>query len=232
MSAGQPPGWPGDPVGYTDVWSAAPGDRVRCMVSTSASSYRASLVRLGGNRPEFEVEVPSVIDGEDRGRVQQARAGSCAAVEGADPVATLETVSARVWVWPTLPAQGREQVLLGSGSWALLLDGAGRPCLRVLTVGDGPVELQACRPLAAREWVLVCASHDAIRGQLLLHVVREGPYKADPETASRVVTASPLRRGSASVFIAVGGVRARERGRGETGTSMASSRRPPSGAGG
>ena len=33
-------------VGYSDVWSVAPGDRIRFMVSTAHPRYEASIVRL------------------------------------------------------------------------------------------------------------------------------------------------------------------------------------------
>src|SRR6266704_2844993 len=92
---------PGDPIGYSDVWSAAPGEILRFMVSTTSATYHASLVRLSGKGPEFETPVASSIDGVYEGRQQVARAGSCVRVEGADALGRLANLSICIWAWPT-----------------------------------------------------------------------------------------------------------------------------------
>src|SRR5258708_29281293 len=94
---------PGDPIGYSDVWSAAPGETLRFMVSTTAATYDASLVRLSGLGTEFETPVSSSIDGVYGGRHQVARAGSCVRVEGADALQRLASLSICIWAWPTRP---------------------------------------------------------------------------------------------------------------------------------
>jgi len=69
-------------VGYTDRLSAAPGDTVAFRVSCSRPSYTASLVRLvhGDDHPDgpgFKEEpLPSPLEGEYPGRVQELTPGS------------------------------------------------------------------------------------------------------------------------------------------------------------
>src|SRR5690349_7515316 len=98
-------------VGYTDRLSVAPGERIRFMVSTTAASYRASLVRLihGDEHPDgpgFKVEpVASAIDGEHPGRVQRLPLGSSVHVPDGPPLTAERAFSLAIWVWPTAPGR-------------------------------------------------------------------------------------------------------------------------------
>jgi N,N-dimethylformamidase len=139
----------GELIGYTDRWSAHAGETIDLMVSTTAASFTASIVRLrhgdlSPSGPGFRATpVASAIDGSYPGRVQPIRAGSHGIVEGAPEVRT-----AALWAWPTRPRAGHEQVLLASSDAVLLLDEEGRPGLRV-----AGVELTGPEPLAHERWV-------------------------------------------------------------------------------
>jgi N,N-dimethylformamidase len=175
---------------YTDTFSVAAGGRVEIKVSTEAPCYDAALVRLlhGDEHPDGpgfqEREVPSAIDGEHAGRIQIARAGSYVVVENAPALATV-SFTLRVWIWPTLPADGRRQTIaalgaLGAGGWSLTLDAAGR-C--ELLVGDAVVRLD--EPLRARRWVRLTAAHDA--GSCRLVLVRSS---SEPDLGSPRILAA------------------------------------------
>src|SRR2546426_3629851 len=195
---------PGDPIGYSDPWSAAPGETIRFMVSTSSVSYGASLVRLFGNGSALERPVGSSIDGQYRGRRQVARAGSCVVVERAEALHKLQSLSVGVWVWPTRPRAGADQVLLTGGTWALLIDAGGMTRLRVESV-RGRSELQSTRPLAARAWTFVCGSYDAMNGRLQLHCHEIGLYAPKAEAITHNAAPGALRQGGSTLHIAAHG---------------------------
>lgn len=194
---------PGDPIGYSDVWSAAPGECIRFMVSTSSPTYRASLVRLFGNGAEFERPVASSIDGEYRGRQQRARAGSCIVIEHVRPLKELTSLSLCLWVWPTRPGTATQQVLLNGGSWALLLDSGGIVHWCVDTQ-QGRLECLATRPLTTRAWTCVCGSYDAETGRARLCCHEIGLYAAPADEVSRGGRPGALAPGASTLFIAAG----------------------------
>ena len=125
------------------------------MVSSAHPSYRAELVRLvhGDDNPDgpgLKMEVvPSALDGEYAGRVQQLRTGSYARMPPLELGSELEL---DVWVCPTTPGRG-EQAILAHGDLALVLDADGAPGLRL---GDEIVSTGV--PLLAWEWYHVKAS--------------------------------------------------------------------------
>lgn len=172
-------------TGYTDVLSVAPGERVEVKVSSHAPVYDAAFVRLlhGDEHPDgpgfVEREIPSAIDGEHRGRVQTARAGSYVVVD--DPPAPAGAgFAVRTWIWPTAPAAGRRQAIVsrrspGAGGWSLALDPGGRCEWRV---GAAVVRLDV--PLDARRWYRLTAVHDAAAGRLLLVCAARSPAFGAP----------------------------------------------------
>ena len=95
-------------VGYTEPLSVAPGDRIRAMVSTDASSFQGSLERLAG--AGGSVPVPSAIDGTYPGRAQALRAGSYVVVDHAPALEPGLGFTLEAWVWPTAPGVGRQAV--------------------------------------------------------------------------------------------------------------------------
>jgi N,N-dimethylformamidase len=96
-------------VGYSDVWSAAPGDRIRFMVSTTHPRYAASIVRLfhGDPKPEGPGQkirpVETSVDGEYDGRQQRYPLGSYGVVDPAPPVDIRDGFAVSAWIFPTTP---------------------------------------------------------------------------------------------------------------------------------
>jgi N,N-dimethylformamidase len=118
-------------IGYVDRWSAAPGEPIRLMVSASAPQVGVRLVRLRHGDPNPEgpgyraAPVASEADGTYAARLQSLQAGSRASIDDGGSCRTLG-----VWVWPTRPAAGREQLLVRRGDVAIVLDPGGRVRLR------------------------------------------------------------------------------------------------------
>ncbi len=114
-------------IGYVDRWSAAPGDVVRLLASTTEPTVDVSLVRLrhGDRNPAgpgfLATAVPSAVDGAYPGRSQGIRSGSFAVIDSAWPARTLG-----VWVWPTTPDLGADQVVLASDGLTVRLGPDGR----------------------------------------------------------------------------------------------------------
>lgn len=173
----------GDPVGYSDTWSVAPGQGIRFMVSTSAAEYNASVVRLSGVKEAYWPSISAPINGRYTGRLQTTQIGSYVMVPGAHPVASLKTLTVYVWVWPTRYEYGREQVLVSTTSWSLVLDDAGRPRLR-LDTSTGPATVRCEHPLTQRAWSLLYASFDETTGEVALCIVETGMYAREPETVT------------------------------------------------
>lgn len=193
----------GDPVGYSDVWSVAPGETIRFMVSTSSATYRALLVQLSGADPQFQNPIPSPVDGVYRGRTQVARLGSGVIVERAETFQSLTSVSVCIWAWPTRLKAGREQVLVNGGPWMLFIDEAGIMRFRV-TSEAGVAELRAGQPLTERAWSFVCGSYDAESGHVTLYWHELGLYAPTPQVVGYSLPPGRLARGHSTLFIAIG----------------------------
>ena len=164
-------------VGYADRLSVAPGETLRFMVSCYvAGSYRADIVRLicgdelGHGAGFKEEELETAVSGGYPAREQPVRTGSYAIVP---EVPTLESFTAQVLIWPTLPRRGRQAIM---GTWnearasgfALVVDEHGEVEL-VLGSGDGAVSrLSSGLTLQARRWVRIFASYAASTGRASL----------------------------------------------------------------
>ncbi len=221
-------------VGYADRLSVAPGETLRFMVSCYVpGNYRADIVRLiCGDESERgagfkEEELETAVSGEYPGREQPVHPGSYAIVP---EVPALESFSAQVLIWPTLPQGGRQAIL---GTWneaqasgfALGVDEHGEVEL-VLGSADGSVSrLGSGLTLQARRWVRVSASYDASTGSASLTQSPLGLSVAE-EALSRSAEVSAhfppgIRSPAASLLFAVPG-----RGHRSAGTSTGRSRRP------
>ena len=169
-------------VGYSDRISAAPGDKIKFMVSCSeAKSYRAEIVRIihGDVNPKGpgyrEQKVPGAgIEGPHPGRKQEIYAGSYALVPHGPHLADLASFSVSAMIWPTTPAKGRQGLI---GKWteknrsgfALIIDDKGAVAL-VLGDGRGGVEtFSTGKALVAREWYFVAATYDAATKQVRVY---------------------------------------------------------------
>ena len=158
-------------LGYCDRWSAAPGERVRFMVSCEgAAEYRADIVRLHSSRlgpdaPAFrEDEIETPANRCYPAREQAVHAGSHVIVESAPAIPDPGSFTLQAHVWPTMPGD-RPQALLGTWSEAtrqgfgLFIDAQGALALHL----DDQV-LCTGVPLQPRHWYLVSGSFDAARG--------------------------------------------------------------------
>ena len=163
--------------GYTDVLSAAAGERVRFMVSAQEGDvYHADLVRLrGGDLHPLgsgfsEQMVAAAFAGDHAGRPQRIHAGSFAWAPAEGRPAPTASFSCCLHFWATTPAAGR-QVLLALGGpaagFSLLLDAGGEPRLEL--AGDGRcVVVASAQVVREREWTFIAASVDAESGEVLL----------------------------------------------------------------
>ena len=185
----------GELIGYTNRWSTHAGEAVELMVSTTAPSFQASVVRLRHGDPSpsgpgfLASPVPSSIDGTYYGGVQAIRAGSHGVVDDVPSLCTLA-----LWVWPTRPAAGHEQTLLASGGAALFLDAAGRPGLRV-----AGRELMGPDALTRERWVQIAIVLGADRLALAIdgHVVVAAEGNGAAAVSHTLFLAADSRRAAA-----------------------------------
>src|SRR5260221_2800890 len=141
-------------IGYTDCWSAAPGERIRLMASSSTSPITVRLVRLRHGDPNpagpglLMEPVPSLVDGDYPCSPQTVKSGSFAVLDSA----VLDSAPAQgsalsVWAWTRLPARGRRQGLLARGFLELFLAADGLP-----SISFGGVSVAARQPLRRESW--------------------------------------------------------------------------------
>ena len=182
-------------VGYANAWSVAPDDTLEIKVSTyGAARYRADLVRVicGDDDPDhgiyLEQELPAPFSGEYPGRTQTMAAGSYVIVPSHEALRSLSSFTVQAWVFPTTPGAGEHGLIalwdaLASNGFALHLDPAGAPALRV-----GDMLLSTGSPLVPRRWHLVAASHDADSGAVHVYQHLIGSPFEPPSTASATGT--------------------------------------------
>jgi N,N-dimethylformamidase len=157
-------------VGYADRLVAAPGDRIRFMVSSERPEFTARLVRLGAGQarpagPGFgEHPVPGAEESRHPGRVQTLHPGSYIVVEEPPALAGDTAFTACAWLWTAIPRHG-EQALIAVGDapdtgFALLIGADGDLELR-LGQGDGGVQrVRTGVPLQERMWTFVACAVD------------------------------------------------------------------------
>ena len=158
-------------VGYSDRFSAAPGEPVRFMVSSEPPAYRGDIVRLrhldeNPAGPGFQFDpVDSAVAGEYPGRPQQIRTGSSVAVPH-DPRLNCEYgFTLHAWIFPTTPEKGIQGLLTKwcdreQAGYALVIDEDGRLALW-LGSGKGRVErIGIGEGLRASRWYSVAATWD------------------------------------------------------------------------
>ena len=161
-------------VGYADRLVAAPGDRIRFMVSSELPEFGARLVRLGAgparpHGPGFgERAVPGIEPSRHSGRVQALRPGSYAVVDDAPELGGEAPFTLCAWLWTAIPRHG-EQALIALGdapdARIALLIGPGGDL--ELHLGDGDGGAQVVRsgvPLQERMWTFVAAAVDPVAG--------------------------------------------------------------------
>jgi N,N-dimethylformamidase len=183
-------------IGYTDRFSAAPGETIRFMVSTDLPGYETTLVRLihgdvNAEGPGFKEEpVDAHINGRRSGRKQIARSGSYVLVDDHASLSRLSSFTLQAWIYPTTPGKGEAQGVLSKWS----ADGSG---FNLAVGAEGALELWLGGPgadsgarvstgqaLRASEWYFVAAAFDAEAQTLQLH---QQPLSNWPSDSSAVV---------------------------------------------
>ncbi len=186
-------------LAYSDRISTRSGETIAFKVSCDGPDhYEAEIVRLWsasdaeGGPGLREAVVASPAHGRYAGRYQPIRAGSHAVIP--DPgVANLTAFTVACAIWPTTPGNGEQTIIgcleqSGKSGFMLLIDGAGRPVLR-LGGKSGTRDIAADTCLISRTWYQLLASWDASSGQATLTCV---PYPASP---------SPLRTARARAHV-------------------------------
>lgn len=142
----------GELIGYTDRWSAQPGDALSLHVSSSLGNVEIDIVRLrhgdpNPDGPGFQIEsVESALTGTYPAFAQSIAAGSYAVLDASAAGPQAQRLS--IWVWTLLPAAGHRQTLLTRGDVRLYLDDDGVP---IVEVGEG-IRVRASDPLARNRW--------------------------------------------------------------------------------
>ena len=185
-------------TGYADRYSCAPGETIEFKVSSAASDdYEARLVRVISGDPNpagtgiREESIEAAFAGRYASRVQPIHSGSYVRVDGAGALAELASFTVVATVWPTLPALGRTQGIVGrhdpagGAGFALAIDERGSVAA---IAGDGAgnvVSVSVGKDLRERVWYRVFAAYDAERRSLTVgQSALEPAFKADDSGAA------------------------------------------------
>ena len=180
-------------TGYVGEWSVAPGDKISLHVSCTEPEYEVAVEKLRHGDlnpagPGFRSEpVPTAIDGVRPGRIQRLCVGSCV-VGPADLPLPSPRLTLGLWVWPTAPASGAEQVLAGwrNGSaddgFAMVLADDGEVCVRYGPGSEASRLFQSTMRLRRRSWFYIAATLDG--ESLTLHVRPRDEVPGDPARGS------------------------------------------------
>ncbi|MBI5615484.1 MAG: N,N-dimethylformamidase [Gammaproteobacteria bacterium] len=167
-------------TGYSDKYSAHPGDSVRFYVNSEKNEeFEATIVRLihGDTNPEgpgFKEEVlKTKCSGRYPGRNQRIHGGSYIVIPD-DARMHCASFTLQAFIFPTTPDKGRQGLVTKwlegrNKGYGLFIDENG--CLAV-NIGDtkGKVTtLSSGKKLLRKVWYLAAASYDAASGALTLY---------------------------------------------------------------
>ncbi len=195
-------------VGYADRLAVRPGEAIAFKISceSGANSYRADIVRLrcGDDRPDGpgfkeQLVADAAVNGTYPGRKQAIDCGSYLRIRASPALDAVSSFNLTAAIWPTLPGVGEQTVLARwSGSadagtgYALAIDGAGRPYLRLGR--EGRVwRLTFPIALTARRWYRLLAGFEAASGRAVIHCEPIEPRWGDP-SFKPVTAVAPLAR--------------------------------------
>jgi N,N-dimethylformamidase len=181
-------------VGYTDPLCVAPGEPLDVMVTTTADSFEASVVRLrhgdpapGGPGLRYE-DVESEIAGLHPGSDQPLRLGSHVTVEHSPRLEPDAGITIQAWMLPTTPARGLQGVVTKwcerrRVGYGLFLEADGSVSLRL----DDAVH-RCSAPLRPFEWAFVSASWDRASGAVSVRQTPLARVPGDPAAHSLSAT--------------------------------------------
>lgn len=183
-------------LGYSNRLSAAPGETLRFMVSTDATTYDATIVRLihGDNNPKgpgYKEEIVQLL-GQQAGRKQAIYTGSFIHVPH-HPALDVRSFTLQAWIYPTTPHKEQGIITKWSSAenkgYGLYVGESGALSL---WIGDGEriERLDTGIPLRARQWYLVTAAYDADTCTARLLQVPLSNWPDDPSAAAVEKTSS------------------------------------------
>lgn len=181
-------------LGYADRLTVRPGEAIGFKVSSHGPDpFEAWLARSVTADPNpdgpgvVEQPVAASFAGSYPSRVQPFNPGSHVLVEGAGGLYPSAGGALEARIWPTLPADGREQAVIALGRLALMLDGSGRLAGRA-----GEAAATAPEPLKAERWYRVrldlAAGRLSVSWEALPHGRADAPR---PGARSEASTAAP-----------------------------------------
>jgi N,N-dimethylformamidase len=170
-------------VGYGDRLSVPAGGRIEFKVSCEEPSYEAAFVQPS-HIEALRRELEAPLNGTHPGRLQTFPLGSY--VRFAQPVPRPAALRLELWIFPTAPERGGQELLAWEDGDGLFVADGG-----LLELRSGGAALTATTPLRPREWYRVSAVVDADGARLSQvplawegedHV--RGPLAPNPATAA------------------------------------------------
>lgn len=160
-------------IGYSSLFSAAPGDEISFHVSTDADYYDVDFVHLTRRHARFDLATVTPCASLAQfgqtlpGNVRRTFPGSCVEIFNPEKdYAPLKSWTVGLWIWCG-QTQGTEQILLaansvdGSTGWELLLDEKNRPVCRTFLSSRVEPLVASEEILTPRSWYALMVSYNA-----------------------------------------------------------------------
>lgn len=200
-------------TGYSDRWSAGPGDTIIFYVSSELPEYTAALVRLihGDDNPRGpgpkEVPVASALAGRYPGKFQPIYPGSYVRVDRPAAFDAAQGFTVMTWVKPSAPGRGLQGIFsqwdaVANRGFGLFLNGE-----QGLELWLGAAHKLALGvPLRTTEWTFVAAGFDPAGGRAFLyqHVGRFTLTAADQSARTEAACEAPAFAADAPLTMAAG----------------------------
>lgn len=169
-------------VGYSDPLSVSPGENISFMVSCENDTYTADIVKLrrGGKHPDDpdfkELYIPSDIEGDYPGHVQNIHVGSYGLVPNLPALNNARQLTITAWIYPTTPLKGIQGLLTKSMvaeglGYGLFINQNGELALRVGDTLSSVAEVSTGQPLERAEWYFVAGRIDLDAGRISVHQI-------------------------------------------------------------
>lgn len=200
-------------IGYSDKFSARPGEKIKFMVSCDFRNYRADVVRMihvDPNKmgPGLKVEpVKTSVTGTYRGKRETYHQGSYVVVPGIDGMRRSGAFTLQAWIMPTIPKKGLQGIITrwsGRTGIGLFINEKGQLVLGLKDGKAGTRWVSTGKTMCRSTWYFVACSVDPGTGQVILwqETVQSWPTDKPAIISKRLPNVPPADKTDGPVLIA------------------------------
>ena len=194
-------------TGYADKFAVQPGEKIKFMVSTGASSFEVGIVRLlqadeNVDGPGYKEElIDADVNGAHPGRKQEIFPGSWVQISDSETLDLVRGFTLQAWIYPTMPHKNGEQGLISKWSdaekegYGMCVGAAGDLEVWLGNEEIGVERVGSGKALIPHQWYFVAVTFDADSKSICLYqvpVIRRGA-RYHPELSSDSPALAPTK---------------------------------------